>query len=84
MKLTEHTKERQDGTNSERTRVIDGNLAQIGDIVECASITEFKVNRVKRCRVTKEWLYSLENTKSKMVKTHIPEANLSKINGVVL
>jgi len=64
--------------------VVDDNLAQVGDIVECASVTEFKVKDVKKCRITKEWLYSLENTKNKKVQNYIPEIELSKVNGVEL
>ncbi len=63
---------------------VGDNLADIGDTVEAASVTEFKVKDVKRCRVTNEWLYTLENIKNKQIKGHVPEVELSKINGVTL
>ncbi len=64
--------------------LIGDNLADIGDTVELASVTEFKVKSVKRCRVTSEWLYTLENMKNKQVKSCVAEINLSKVNGVIL
>ena len=64
--------------------VVGDNLAGIGDTVEVASVTEFNVKSVKKCRVTNEWLYTLENTKSKQIKSYVPEIELSKINGVTL
>jgi hypothetical protein len=64
--------------------LIGNNLANIDDTVEVASTTEFKVIGVKKCRVTKEWLYTLKNTKSKKVTDCVPEIELSKVNGVSL
>lgn len=64
--------------------LIGDNLAAVGDIVEVASITEFRVLQVNRCRVMGEWLYTLENVKSKKVNCQVQEINLSKINGVLL
>ena len=63
---------------------VGDNLADVGDTVEVASVTEFNVKSVKKCRVTNEWIYTLENMKSKQIKGHVPEIELSKINGVAL
>lgn len=64
--------------------LIGDNLADINDIVELASTTEFKVVSVKKCRLTKEWLYTLKNTRSKKVTDCVPEVELTKVNGVDL
>jgi hypothetical protein len=63
---------------------VGDNLADVNDIVEAASVTEFKVKNIRKCRVTREWLYSLENIKSKKVTDCVPESELSKVNGVRL
>ena len=63
---------------------VGDNLAVIGDVIEAASITEFRVLQVSRCRVTSDWLYKIENVKSKKVTSQVQEINLSKINGVLL
>lgn len=60
---------------------VGDNLAVIGDVIEVASITEFRVLQVSRCRVTSDWLYKIENVKSKKVTNQVQEINLSKING---
>jgi hypothetical protein len=64
--------------------LVGDNLAVIGDVIEVASITEFRVLQVGRCRLTNEWLYEIENVKSKKVTKQVQEINLSKINGVLL
>ena len=63
---------------------VGDNLAVIGDVIEVASITEFRVLQVSRCRVTSDWIYKIENVKSKKVTNQVQEINLSKINGVLL
>lgn len=63
---------------------VGDNLAVIGDVIEVASITEFRVLQVSRCRVTSDRLYKIENVKSKKVTNQVQEINLSKINGVLL
>ena len=64
--------------------LVGDNLADVGDTVELASVTEFKVKSVRKCRFTNVWLYTLVNTKSKQIKGYVPEIELSKINGVTL
>ena len=63
---------------------IGNNLANIGDIIECGSITEFEVLRVKKCKVTNDWLYTLRNTRSKNIIDYVSEIELSRVNGVDL
>ena len=63
---------------------IGGNLANIGDVIECGSVTQFEVLRVKKCKATNDWLYTLRNTRSKKIINYVPEIELSKINGVDL
>ena len=60
------------------------NLANIGDVIECGSITEFEVLKVKKCKVINDWLYTLRNTRSKKVTDCVPEVELTKVNGVDL
>tara|TARA_R110000868_G_scaffold210375_1_gene460377 strand:- start:14486 stop:14701 length:216 start_codon:yes stop_codon:yes gene_type:complete len=62
--------------------LIGSNLAKVGDIVECASISEFEVISFKRAVLSDEWVYSLKNKANNNTVSGVCESELDKINGV--
>lgn len=61
--------------------LIGDNLASVGDIVECASVTEFEVVSVIRS-LSDGWLYTLKNTVNKNLIAGVNELDIDKINGI--